>query len=126
VKVAPDPKFDVEICRLVKKLAPEGFLWADANGGYDPATALEVLPKLADAGVAVLEQPVRINQFTSYGKLKKLGALPIIMDEGVVSNVELREFIKLGFARRPGHLSRRVAEASPRRCGRSRRSRTPG
>ncbi len=95
VKVAPDPKFDVEMCRMVKQLVPDGFLWADANGGYDPATALEVLPKLKDAGVAVLEQPLRINQFTGYRKLKQLGALPILMDEGIVSCTELEEFIKL-------------------------------
>ncbi len=58
VKVAPDPKFDLEMCRLVKERVPDGFLWADANGGYDLATALEAAPKLADAGVAVLEQPL--------------------------------------------------------------------
>lgn len=96
VKVAPDPVFDVEMCRTVRRLVPEGFLWADANGGYDPATALAVLPKLKDAGVDVLEQPLRINQFTSYRKLKQLGALPILMDEGIVSTVELEEFIQLG------------------------------
>lgn len=95
VKVAPDPRFDVEMCRTVRRLVPDGFLWADANGGYDPATALEALPKLRDAGVEVLEQPLRINQFTGYRKLRELKALPILMDEGIVSTVELAEFIKL-------------------------------
>jgi muconate cycloisomerase len=51
-----DPKYDLELCRLVKRLVPDGFLWADANGGYDEATALEVAPKLADVGVR-FEQP---------------------------------------------------------------------
>ncbi|MGE3313254.1 MAG: mandelate racemase/muconate lactonizing enzyme family protein, partial [Limisphaerales bacterium] len=55
VKVAPDPRWDLELCRLVKKLVPAGFLWADANGGYDEAIALAVAPKLADLGVPVLE-----------------------------------------------------------------------
>ncbi|MBA4149763.1 MAG: twin-arginine translocation signal domain-containing protein [Verrucomicrobia bacterium] len=96
VKVAPDPKFDLEMCRIVKRLVPNGFLWADANGGYDVATALEVAPKLADIGVPVLEQPIPANRLTGYQQLKKQGALPIIMDEGVVSSVELEEFIKLG------------------------------
>lgn len=95
VKVAPDPRFDLELCRLVKRLAPEGFLWADANGGYDEATALEVAPRLADAGVAVLEQPLPANRLTGYQRLKRLGALPILLDEGVVSHVELEEFIRL-------------------------------
>jgi L-alanine-DL-glutamate epimerase-like enolase superfamily enzyme len=96
VKVAPDPKFDLELCRIVKRLAPAGFLWADANGGYDEATALAVAPKLAELGVPVLEQPLPANRLTGYQRLKKQGALPIIMDEGIVSSVELEEFIKLG------------------------------
>jgi L-alanine-DL-glutamate epimerase-like enolase superfamily enzyme len=95
-KVAPDPKFDLELCRRVRKLAPDCFLWADANGGYDLETALAVAPRLADAGVNVLEQPLPANRLTGYRELKKQGALPIIMDEGVVSSVELVEFIRLG------------------------------
>ncbi len=96
VKVAPDPKFDVEMCTMVKKLVPDGFLWADANGGYDEATAVEVLPKLAKAGVAVLEQPLKPNRISGYQRLKKIGGLPILMDEGMINTGELEEFIKLG------------------------------
>ena len=95
VKVAPDPIFDLELCRLVKRLVPDGFLWADANGGYDEATALGIAPKLADLGVPVLEQPLPANRLTGYRRLKQQGALPILMDEGVVSAVELAEFIAL-------------------------------
>jgi len=96
VKIAPDPEFDLELCRIIKRLAPDGFLWVDANGGYDEATALAVAPRLADMGVPVFEQPLPANMLTGYRKLKQLGALPILMDEGIVSCVELEEFIKLG------------------------------
>jgi muconate cycloisomerase len=96
VKVAPDPEFDIEMCKIVKRLVPDGFLWADANGGYDLVTALDVAPKLADAGVAVFEQPIMANRLTGYQELKKQAALPIIMDEGVVAPEDLTEFIKLG------------------------------
>jgi L-alanine-DL-glutamate epimerase-like enolase superfamily enzyme len=96
VKVAPDPKVDLELCRRVRKLAPDAFLWADANGHYDLATALEAAPKLADAGVDILEQPLPANRLTGYREMKKQGALPILMDEGVVSSAELVEFIRLG------------------------------
>jgi L-alanine-DL-glutamate epimerase-like enolase superfamily enzyme len=105
IKVAPDPKFDIALAKLVRQRAPEGFLWADANGGYDPATALKVAPKLAEAGVDVLEAPLRPNLISGYRALKKQGALPILMDEGVVSPVELTEFIRLemldGLAMKP-------------------------
>ena len=96
IKVAPDPDFDVALAREVRCLAPETFLWADANGGYEPDTALKAAPRLADAGVDVLEAPLRPNRINGYQALKKQGALPILMDEGVVSPTDLEEFIKLG------------------------------
>jgi len=96
IKVAPDPKFDVELARRVRRFAPDCFLWADANGGYDLATALEALPKLRDAGVNVIEQPVPPNRLSALRELKKQGALPLLLDEGVVSVADLEEFHKLG------------------------------
>ena len=105
IKVAPDPDFDVRLAKAVRKLAPDAFLWADANGGYDPETALAAAPRLAEAGVDVLEAPLRPNRIRGYQALKKLGALPIYMDEGVISPVELEEFIHLdmidGMAMKP-------------------------
>lgn len=95
IKVAPDPKFDVELATMVRQRVPDGFLWADANGGYDPDTALSVAAKLADAGVDVLEAPLKPNRISGYQALRRQGALPILMDEGVVSPVELAEFIRL-------------------------------
>jgi L-alanine-DL-glutamate epimerase-like enolase superfamily enzyme len=94
--VAPDVKFDLALAREVRRLAPDAFLWADANGGYEPETALRAAPKLADAGVDVLEAPLRPNRISGYQALKKQGALPILMDEGVTSPTDLKEFYKLG------------------------------
>jgi L-alanine-DL-glutamate epimerase-like enolase superfamily enzyme len=96
VKVAPDPAFDLELCRYVKKTVPSTFLWIDANGQYDLATALRVAPKFAGIGVDAFEQPVAPNRLSGLRDLKRQGALPIILDEGVVSSVELVEFIRLG------------------------------
>jgi len=109
VKVAPDPEFDVEMCRIVRKRVPDGFLWADANGGYELATALEAAPRLADVGVNVLESPLRPNHLSGYQELKRQGALPILMDEGVISPTDLIEFIRLG-------MLDGVAQ-KPARCG---------
>jgi L-alanine-DL-glutamate epimerase-like enolase superfamily enzyme len=96
IKVGPNPDFDAQLAREVRRLAPDTFLWADANGGYAPPAALEAAPLLADAGVDVLEAPLRPNQIGGYQALKRQGALPILMDEGIVSPVELEEFINLG------------------------------
>lgn len=96
IKVGPDPEHDVALVRLVRKLASDAELWADANGGYAEADALAVAPRLADLGVAFFEQPVAANRLRSFARLKQQGALPIIMDEGVVSTVDLEEFHALG------------------------------
>jgi L-alanine-DL-glutamate epimerase-like enolase superfamily enzyme len=105
IKVAPDPDFDVQFARRVRQLAPDGFLWADANCGYDVDTALAAAPRLAEAGVDVLEAPIRPNLISGYQALKRQGALPLYMDEGVISPVELEEFIRLemldGVAQKP-------------------------
>lgn len=105
IKVAPNLAFDLKLARRVRELAPDGFLWADANCGYSVEEALEAAPALADAGVDILEAPVRPNQISGYQKLKKQGALPLYMDEGVISPVELAEFIRLemldGVAQKP-------------------------
>ena len=96
IKIGPDVRADLELARRVRQAAPDAFLWADANGAYDPPTAVRAAKALADVGVDVLEAPLRPNQIRGYQKLKRLGALPILMDEGVVSPVELAEFIALG------------------------------
>jgi len=109
IKVAPDPKFDLALAGEVQRLAPECFLWADANGGYDTDSALTVAPKLRDAGVNVLEQPVAPNNLSGLAALKKQGALPVILDEGVVSVTDLEEFHKLklldGVAMKPARTA---------------------
>ena len=96
-------------CRILEDVGESIALWADANGGYDEATALAVAPKLADAGAAVLEQPLRPNRITGYQKLKKQGALPIILDESLVHSSDLEEFIKLdmldGVAMKPARCA---------------------
>ena len=76
IKVGPDPVFDEALAREVRRLAPKGFLWADANGGYEPDTALLAAPRLAAAGVEVLESPLRPNRIAGYQALKKQGACP--------------------------------------------------
>ncbi len=109
IKVAPNLAYDIELCKRVRKRVPEGFLWADANGGYDLPTALQAAPKLADAGADVLEQPIRPNEISGFRQLKRQGALPILMDEGVISPRDLIELLRLealdGVAMKPSRCA---------------------
>jgi L-alanine-DL-glutamate epimerase-like enolase superfamily enzyme len=98
VKVGPPqtPEFDVELVRAVRRFSPHGFHWCDANTGYDLTTALEMAPKLADAGMAALESPLPPNQLRGYRRLTAQGAIPVYMDEGLITAVEAEEFAALG------------------------------
>ena len=98
IKIGPPqtPAYDLELVRMVKDFAPDSFIWADANTGYDLETALEVAPRLADRGLQALESPLPPNRIRAYQALKRQGALPIYMDEGILSPVEVEEFSALG------------------------------
>jgi L-alanine-DL-glutamate epimerase-like enolase superfamily enzyme len=98
IKLGPPqtPEYDLALVRLVRAFEPDGFHWGDANTGYDLDTALAQAPKLAALGLAALESPLPPNRIRWYQALKRQGALPILMDEGIVSPVEAEEFIALG------------------------------
>jgi L-alanine-DL-glutamate epimerase-like enolase superfamily enzyme len=96
IKVGLDAAWDLQVCREIRRLAPGAFLWVDANGGYDLDTALAVAPQFAAAGMAAFEQPFPANRLSWYSRLRKQAALPILMDEGIVSLVDLQEFHQLG------------------------------
>lgn len=97
--------YDVELAQKVRAFAPDGFLWADANTGYTPEEALAIAPKLRDVGVDVLESPMPPTQIRGYQSLKKQGALPVLMDEGIVGPEVAAEFTALdmhdGIAMKP-------------------------
>jgi L-alanine-DL-glutamate epimerase-like enolase superfamily enzyme len=117
-------EYDLELARRVREIAPEGFLWADANTGYMVDQALEMAHRFAGAGVDVLESPRPPNEIRGYQALRKIGALPILMDEGILSATEADEFAELGMmdgialkpARNAGLLpSRRIVDVMKRR-----------
>jgi muconate cycloisomerase len=84
------------MCREVRRLAPDAFVWVDANGGYDLATALHVAPRFADLGIAAFEQPLPANHIVPLRTLRQQHALPILLDEPIVSLDDLRTFHELG------------------------------
>lgn len=98
IKIGPPQTtaYDLELVRLVTRFSPGGFHWADANTSFDLDTARTMAPRLADAGLRALESPLPPNRIRDYQALRRVGALPILMDEGVVSPVEAAEFMALG------------------------------
>jgi L-alanine-DL-glutamate epimerase-like enolase superfamily enzyme len=97
IKVGPPqtPAYDLDLVRTVIAAAPDGFHWADANTSYTLETARALSPKFSDLGLRALESPLPPNRIRDYQTLTRQRALPILMDEGVVSPVETEEFIAL-------------------------------
>jgi len=89
-------EYDVRLAEAVREAAPGAFLWADANCGYTPDEAIDAAHKLKGAGADVLESPLPPNRIRAYQRLKATRALPVLMDEGVLSPVEAEEFAALG------------------------------
>ena len=98
IKVGPPQTraYDLELVRKVRAGSPDGFLWADANTGYTLEAALAIAPGLAEAGIEALEAPFPPTQFRAYQALKRQGAIPVFMDEGIIAPAEVAEFIALG------------------------------
>jgi len=95
VKVGVNRAYDLALCRRVREAVPDGFLWADANGGFAPAEIRTLAPELDAAGADVLEQPLPPNRLTAYRELRREVEMPVLMDEGVVSPSTLMEFVRM-------------------------------
>ncbi len=104
IKVAPDIDFDVELARRVRRQCAG---WLPVGRCKRRLRCLprrcKAAPRLADAGVDVLEAPLRPNQISGYQALKKQAALPIVMDEGVISPIGSRRVPPGGHDGRRGH-----------------------
>lgn len=84
-----DPDRDVEhVARLGRVFAGRASIRVDVNQGWDAHTATRLLPKLADAGVALVEQPLRRADVDGMARLVGRTGVAIMADEGVASAQE--------------------------------------
>lgn len=94
VKVGGSMTWDLQMCALVREAFPDGFLWADANGGFPPHEARQRMFALADAGAALLEQPVAPDRPDVSARLAAESPIPIALDEAISGPVPLLTMIK--------------------------------
>ncbi len=70
---------DAARVRAIRKVRPDAWIGVDANQGFTRASLEKLYPTLVDAGVSLIEQPVRIGDEAS---LKGFGsAIPLAADE---------------------------------------------
>ena len=84
--VASASAVEVEGAGAVREAAgAEAFVWADANQGYGLHRAREAAPRLADAGVDLLEQPLPADRMHLMRELRRSVQIPLAVDESSVS-----------------------------------------
>ena len=102
VKVrAVEADADVErVAQLSKALGEEAHLIIDPNQSWDGVTAIRLLPRLAEAGVSLLEQPLPRWDLDGMARLVEMELVPIMADEGMYSVQDALAFAK----RRAAHV----------------------
>ena len=77
------PEADLDRVAAARSRAPDAEIRLDANGAWSEATADRLLPRLADRGVSVLEQPLPAGDLEAHARLRGRG-VDIALDEGVL------------------------------------------
>jgi L-alanine-DL-glutamate epimerase-like enolase superfamily enzyme len=86
VKVGINPAEDVERIRLVRQAVGRDVqLRVDANQGWMPKQAVEVLPKIERFDIEFVEQPVPAEDVNGLAQVRKNSSIPIMADESVHS-----------------------------------------
>ncbi|MBS7616167.1 dipeptide epimerase [Candidatus Bathyarchaeota archaeon] len=86
VKVGVNPTEDIERIRLIREAAGENIqIRIDANQGWTPKQAIEVLNKIEKFNIQFAEQPVPAEDLNGLKEVKQNSPIPIMADESVHS-----------------------------------------
>src|SRR5262249_43409250 len=84
VKVGITPESDVERVRAVRDaVGPRVRLGVDANGGWSPRVAIQMIRRLSAFDIWFAEQPVPPWDVTWLAEVRRNVAVPILADESV-------------------------------------------
>jgi L-alanine-DL-glutamate epimerase-like enolase superfamily enzyme len=96
-KAAVQPETDIAVAKVLKQtIASDGFLWSDANQGFDLAGAKYVARAFEDIGVGILEQPLPADQFSGMTELRRATRIPLAVDEASVSPSDFLNHVVAG------------------------------
>ncbi|TSE01564.1 chloromuconate cycloisomerase [Skermania sp. ID1734] len=83
---ALDPETDTQrVVQIAQALHVKAGVRVDINARWDRLTALKYLPRLADGGVELIEQPTPGDQIEVLAELNQLLPVPVMADESVQS-----------------------------------------
>ncbi|MGH8003156.1 MAG: dipeptide epimerase [Limisphaerales bacterium] len=82
---------DLEGVEAVRKVSSQ-VIRVDANGGWKVDEAVDKIKKLKELGVEFVEQPLAKDDFEGYRQLAGKAALPVWLDESVITPEDLKKF----------------------------------
>ncbi len=92
---AADPAIDVDRVRAARAgMEPGAELRLDANGAWDPATALDVLDRVQDCGIAYCEEPVAGVE--AIAQVGRRSPIPVAADESIRGEADAVRALDLG------------------------------
>jgi o-succinylbenzoate synthase len=122
VKVGTNPSEDVERVKMVREaVGSDVELRVDANQGWTPKEAMDVLTEIAKCDVEFVEQPVSAEDVRGLASVRKHSSIPVMADESVHSpadalrliQAEAVDMINIKLMKSGGiHKARKIAEVA--------------
>jgi len=95
VKVGTDIDEDIARVRAVREtIGPELDLVIDANAGWDAATSITAMDRMADLGVGLFEQPTTNGDFHALAEVRRAISCPVMADDIVFDLPDALECIR--------------------------------
>lgn len=94
-KAAVAPQTDIAVARAVREKVT-GFVWADANQGFELHDARRVATAFEEIGVDLLEQPLPADQINLLRMLRSHTNIPLAVDEASVSPGDFYQYAAAG------------------------------
>jgi L-alanine-DL-glutamate epimerase-like enolase superfamily enzyme len=97
VKVGLDPEKDVQVIRSLREtLGPDVLLYADANMIYSVSTAIRIIRRMEEFGLAFVEEPVPAWDQKGRLRVARAVSIPLMGDECVFTPQDVAKEIELG------------------------------
>lgn len=95
MKIGTNPKLDVERVKAVREaVGDEVAIRVDANEAYSTIDAIDVLTKMESYNLELIEQPVPRWDLRGLSKIRKSLHTPIMVDESVLSPMDVMKVIE--------------------------------
>jgi muconate cycloisomerase len=93
---AQDPADDVtRVTEVADELAGRASVWVDLNARWDLFTSLRWLPRLAEAGVDLVEQPVPGAEVEWLAEINAALPIPVMVDESLRTPTDALRLVRL-------------------------------